>query len=170
MPVKTEYTKNPNLNRSRFLYKRCISFTNLASGIKKWRFVYRYAVFNLQTSFLPYKLASRITTQLSNEYRITLKGTLSHTVTLGADVFGNITRLNNALENLAGNLDEERAKLEEAKVQLENARTELDTPFAWIVSIIFRKFNFSRRCIIVSWLLTDRQPCTGVPNQTGDSC
>lgn len=66
----------------------------------------------------------------SNEYRITLKGTLSHTVTLGADVFGNITRLDNALENLAGNLDAERAKLEEARVQLENARTELATPFA----------------------------------------
>lgn len=67
---------------------------------------------------------------MSNEYRITLKGTLSHTVTLGADVFGNITRLDNALENLAGNLAAERAKLEEAKVQLENARTELATPFA----------------------------------------
>lgn len=67
---------------------------------------------------------------MSNEYRITLKGSLSHTVTLGADVFGNITRLDNALENLAGNLDAERAKLEEAKVQLENARTELATPFA----------------------------------------
>lgn len=67
---------------------------------------------------------------MSNEYRITLKGTLSHTVTLGADVFGNITRLDNALENLVGNLDAERAKLEEAKVQLENARTELATPFA----------------------------------------
>ena len=67
---------------------------------------------------------------MSNEYRITLKGTLSHTVTLGADVFGNITRLDNALENLAGNLDAERAKLEEARVQLENARTELATPFA----------------------------------------
>mgnify|MGYP000552280535 FL=1 len=67
---------------------------------------------------------------MSNEYRITLKGTLSHTVTMGADVFGNITRLDNALENLSGNLDAERAKLEEAKVQLENARTELATPFA----------------------------------------
>lgn len=67
---------------------------------------------------------------MSNEYRITLKGTLSHTVTLGADVFGNITRLDNALENLVGNLDAERAKLEEVKVQLENARTELATPFA----------------------------------------
>ena len=67
---------------------------------------------------------------MSNEYRITLKGTLSHTVTLGADVFGNITRLDNALENLPKALESERAKLEETKAQLENARTELAAPFA----------------------------------------
>ena len=66
----------------------------------------------------------------SNEYRITLKGTLSHTVTLGADVFGNITRLDNALENLAGSLQAEQNSLEETRAQLENARTELATPFA----------------------------------------
>ena len=66
----------------------------------------------------------------SNEYRITLKGTLSHTVTLGADVFGNITRLDNALENLAGSLQAEQGRLEETKGQLENARTELAAPFA----------------------------------------
>lgn len=66
----------------------------------------------------------------SNEYRITLKGTLSHTVTLGADVFGNFTRLDNALENLAGSLQAEQNSLEETKTQLENARTELATPFA----------------------------------------
>lgn len=66
----------------------------------------------------------------SNEYRITLKGTLSHTVTLGVDVFGNITRLDNALENLAGSLQAEQNSLEETKAQLENARTELATPFA----------------------------------------
>lgn len=66
----------------------------------------------------------------SNEYRITLKGTLSHTVTLGTDVFGNITRLDNALENLAMFLQAEQNDLEETKGQLENARTELQTPFA----------------------------------------
>ena len=66
----------------------------------------------------------------SNEYRITLKGTLSHTVTLGADVFGNITRLDNALENLAGSLEVEQNRLEETRGQLENARAELQTPFA----------------------------------------
>ena len=66
----------------------------------------------------------------SNEYRITLKGTLSHTVTLGADVFGNITRLDNALENLPKVLETEQAKLAETNAQLENARTELAAPFA----------------------------------------
>ena len=67
---------------------------------------------------------------MSNEYRITLKGTLSHTVTLGADVFGNITRLDNALENLPKALESEQAKLAETNAQLENARTELAAPFA----------------------------------------
>ena len=66
----------------------------------------------------------------SNEYRITLKGTLSHTVTLGADVFGNITRRDNALENLPKALESEQAKLAETNAQLENARTELAAPFA----------------------------------------
>ena len=66
----------------------------------------------------------------SNEYRITLKGTLSHTVTLGADVFGNITRLDNALENLPKALESEQAKLAETNAQLENARTELAAPFS----------------------------------------
>ena len=66
----------------------------------------------------------------SNEYQITLKGTLSHTVTLGADVFGNIVRLDNALENLAGSLKAEQNSLEETKTQLENARIELAAPFA----------------------------------------
>ena len=49
---------------------------------------------------------------------------------LGTDVFGNITRLDNALENLAGSLQAEQNSLEETKTQLENARAELATPFA----------------------------------------
>ena len=41
-----------------------------------------------------------------------------------------ITRLDNALENLAGSLQAEQNSLEETKTQLENARTELAAPFA----------------------------------------
>ena len=66
----------------------------------------------------------------SNEYRMTMKGTLSHTVVLGADVFGNITRMDNALESFPDKLKAVCGDLESNKVQLENARTEMDTPFA----------------------------------------
>jgi hypothetical protein len=47
------------------VYKRSISLTNLASGVQNWRFVYKYALFDLQTGISPYKLAPRITTQLA---------------------------------------------------------------------------------------------------------
>ena len=67
---------------------------------------------------------------MSSEYRMTLKGTLSHTVALGADVFGNITRIDNLLDGLAARLETTRQELAEAQAQLENARGELNQPFA----------------------------------------
>ena len=67
---------------------------------------------------------------INNEYRITLKGTLSHTVTLGTDIFGNITRLDNALDKLPESLQMKRTELADTKVQLENARAELEKPFS----------------------------------------
>lgn len=64
---------------------------------------------------------------LYREYR---KGQQSPLHTRPCNVFGNITRLDNALENLAGSLQAEQNSLEETKTQLENARTELAAPFA----------------------------------------
>ena len=61
---------------------------------------------------------------------MTMKGTLSHTAVLGADVFGNLTRMDNVVDGLSGKLDIVRAELTDTQVQLENARTELATPFA----------------------------------------
>ena len=66
----------------------------------------------------------------SNEYRMTMKGTLSHTAVLGADVFGNITRMDNVIDGLAGNLETVQAELADTRKQLENARAELAAPFA----------------------------------------
>ena len=65
---KLSYTKRTGLNRLHFVYKRGFSFTNLASGVQNWRFVYKYAVFNLQISISPYKLAPRFTTQRHTEF------------------------------------------------------------------------------------------------------
>lgn len=67
---------------------------------------------------------------VKNEYRLHLKGQLSHTVVLGTDVFGNITRMDNVIDGIAGKLEKVRAELAETQVQLENAKAEMNTPFA----------------------------------------
>ena len=59
-----------------------------------------------------------------------MKGTLSHTTVLGADVFGNLTRMDNVIDGLAGKLNGVRSELANTQVQLENARSELAAPFA----------------------------------------
>lgn len=66
----------------------------------------------------------------SNEYRMTMKGTLSHSVVLGADVFGNITRMDRALSGFSEKLAAVREELADTEKQLANAREEMDAPFA----------------------------------------
>lgn len=59
-----------------------------------------------------------------------LKNNLSHHLELGSDTFGNITRLDNCLNNLTKLLDSNVAKLDNVKNQLENAKEEVKKPFA----------------------------------------
>ena len=47
----------------------------------------------------------------SKEYRVALKGALTHTASLGTDIHGNITRLDNALNGLETRLQEHRDRL-----------------------------------------------------------
>lgn len=65
----------------------------------------------------------------SKEYQVSLKGELSHRVSLGTDVFGNITRLDNALNGLEQFLESYRGALERTKEQMETAKTEAEKPF-----------------------------------------
>ena len=66
----------------------------------------------------------------ANEYRITLKGALSHTVVLGSDIYGNITRMDNRIDGIEEQLKVLSEKLADTQTQLENARTEMEAPFA----------------------------------------
>lgn len=63
-------------------------------------------------------------------YKVALKGKLRYTVTLGSDLYGNITRLDNALEGLEKRLDTAVAELENTKKQFETAKIEVTKPFA----------------------------------------
>lgn len=65
-----------------------------------------------------------------NEYQMHLKGTLSHTVVLGADVFGNITRIDNVIDGLAGKLEKVQSELADTQTQMESAKVQMNAPFA----------------------------------------
>jgi N12 class adenine-specific DNA methylase/uncharacterized coiled-coil protein SlyX len=65
----------------------------------------------------------------NKKYQITLQGALSHTVALGADVHGNITRLNNALAEMPKKLAYCREQLKALLQQMETAKKEIDIPF-----------------------------------------
>jgi len=63
------------------------------------------------------------------EYRITLSGALSHTVKLGTDIHGNITRIDNVLLGLSDSLNQCKSSLANINTQLKTAKSEVDRPF-----------------------------------------
>ena len=65
----------------------------------------------------------------ANKFYLVLKGNISHLVELGGDSFGNITRMNNVLDNIQEELQEAKYKLEVTEKNLEKAKTEINTPF-----------------------------------------
>ncbi len=65
----------------------------------------------------------------TKEFRITLKGALTHTTSLGTDIFGNILRLDNLLGGMEERLIACREELANVNVQLDNAKQEVEKPF-----------------------------------------
>ena len=65
----------------------------------------------------------------SQEYRLTMIGQLRHTVTLGTDVFGNLQRMDNALETLPMKEQTCQEQLSNLQTQLETAKVEVEKPF-----------------------------------------
>lgn len=65
----------------------------------------------------------------SQEYCLAMIGQLRHTVTLGTDVFGNLQRMDNALEALPIKEQTCREQLANLQTQLETAKTEVQKPF-----------------------------------------
>ena len=64
-----------------------------------------------------------------SKYDCHLKGAMTHTIPLGTDPVGNITRIDNALEKISATLAATEEKLETLYSQVENAKVELTKPF-----------------------------------------
>ena len=62
-------------------------------------------------------------------YAVKLKGHFTHSVTLGTDVYGNITRIDNAVDNIETRLHKAEEQLKNTKAQLETAKVEVEKPF-----------------------------------------
>ena len=62
-------------------------------------------------------------------FKVTMQGALSRSVELGEDVFGNIQRMDNALNAMPNKKDREEKNLIETHRQMDNAREEIDRPF-----------------------------------------
>ena len=65
-----------------------------------------------------------------SKFTISLKGSLSHEVEIGADPLGNLQRLSNALEGMTGKMADVEQKLSNVEHQLETAKMEVTKPFA----------------------------------------
>lgn len=66
---------------------------------------------------------------VEREFTMTIKNKYSYNIMLGSDVYGNITRINNALEAIKDKIPDERLKIEDIEKQLENAKIEMQKPF-----------------------------------------
>ena len=79
----------------------------------------QYRGFSMSLSYEP----------LFREFKVTLKSSLRHTVSLGNDMFGNIQRIDNLLEGMEKQLQACEAQLENTKVQLASAKADVEKPF-----------------------------------------
>ena len=64
------------------------------------------------------------------EVKLILRGEMSHTVTMGTDVYGNLTRIENALANMPQKLEKAEERIAELERQTEQTKAELGKPFA----------------------------------------
>ena len=78
-----------------------------------------YRGFKLELSFETFE----------KQYVLTLVGSLRHSVPLGADVFGNISRIDNMISSLPDKMADCKERLADTKNQLENAKAEVERPF-----------------------------------------
>ena len=66
----------------------------------------------------------------SKAFQLTLKNVLSHSITLGSDVYGNISRIDNSFSGLPEKMELCKRGLEDLLRQVEEGKLEVDKPFA----------------------------------------
>lgn len=68
---------------------------------------------------------------LNAHYCLNLWGKMKHTVSLGTDALGNLTRIENEIAKFPARLDAAKTKKAETLEQIENAKAEFAKPFPY---------------------------------------
>ena len=101
----------------------------------------------------------------SREYQITMRGTLSHSATLGSDTFGNITRMDNLLDGFETKQKACEEILENTKTQLENAKIEVNKPFAQDEEFKTKTIRLDELNILLNMDKKDNEILDGDPSE-----
>ena len=78
------------------------------------------------------------------DYVLTLKGEMTHRVSLGKDPRGNLTRIDNALNGMTERLQNVRDRLENLYAQVETTKGELGKPFPQDEELKVKSTRFGR--------------------------
>ena len=98
--------------------KKLLECTQLLKSMEV-REIGEYRGFKMEISF----------DSITRNIKLKLKNKFSYTIDLGVDSNGNITRINNCLENISRDIPLERERLDNTKLQLENAKVESQKEF-----------------------------------------
>ena len=90
------------------------------------------------------------------DYKLTIKGAMSHTISLGADIYGNITRMDNVVDGLVKELEAYQAVLQDTQTQLANAKAEMETPFAREKELVEKSARLKELNILLNMDQKDR--------------
>ena len=66
---------------------------------------------------------------VEKKFTMTMRNKYSYSIFLGSDTFGNITRINNALEAIKDKIPDAKLRIEDIEKQLEIAKIEVQKPF-----------------------------------------
>jgi len=104
----------------------------------------------------------------NKQYQITLRGAMSHTVTLGTDTHGNITRLNNVLAEIPKKLEYCREQLKTLHQQIETAKQEVNIPFEKDEELQTKSARLSELNILLNMDKHDNEMLDGEPDENVD--
>ncbi len=104
----------------------------------------------------------------SKAFQLTLKNVLSHSITLGSDVYGNISRIDNSLSGLPEKLEICKRGLEDLLRQVEEGKLEVEKPFAQEQELLEKAARLAELDALLNMEKCSSEMLDGEPEQEDD--